>query len=67
MVRVSVAEGVHSALVSAVSKAKMHDLTESLAPMSIQKALPAERNFCRRKIFSLTVNLLYYQTFKRVQ
>ena len=36
------AESVHSALVSAVSKAKMSDLTESLAPKSIQKALPTE-------------------------
>ena len=37
-----VAESVHSALVSAVSKAEMSDLTESLAPKSIQKALPTE-------------------------
>ena len=36
------AESVHSALVSAVSKAKMSDLTESLALKSIQKALPTE-------------------------
>ena len=36
------AESVHSALVSAVSKAKMIDLTESLALKSIQKALPTE-------------------------
>ena len=38
----AVAESVHSALVSAVSKAEMSDLTENLAPKSIQKALPAE-------------------------
>ena len=37
-----VAESVHSALVSAVSKAKISDFTESLAPKSIQKALPTE-------------------------
>ena len=36
------AESVHSALVSAVSKVKMSDLTESLAFKSIQKALPTE-------------------------
>ena len=38
----AVAESVHSALVSAVSKAEMSDLTENLAPKSIQKALSAE-------------------------
>ena len=36
------AESVHSALVSAVSKAKLSDLTESLALKSIQKALSTE-------------------------
>ena len=36
----SVAESVRSALVSAVSKAEMSDLTESLALKAIQKALP---------------------------
>jgi len=53
------AESVHSALVSAVSKAKMSDLTESLAPTTIQKALPTEWNICWLKDFPLTVNLLY--------
>ena len=37
-----VAESVHSALVSAVSKAEMSDLTESVEPKSIQEALPME-------------------------
>ena len=54
-----VAESVHSALVSAVSKAEMTDLTESLAPKSIQRAFPTEWNFCWQKDFSLTVNLLF--------
>ena len=53
------ADRVHYALVSAVSKAGMSDFTESVAPKSIQKALPTEWNFCWRKDFSLTVNLLY--------
>ena len=53
-----VAENLNSALVSAGSKAKMSDLTESLAPKSIQTALPTESNFCWRKDFSLTVSLL---------
>ena len=53
------ADSVHSALVSEVSKAGMSDFTESVAPKSIQKALPTEWNFCWRKDFSLTVNLLY--------
>ena len=38
----SVAESVHSTLVSAVGKAEMSDLTESLAPKTIQKAFPTE-------------------------
>ena len=37
-----VAESVHSALVSAVSKAEISNLTESLASISIQKALSTE-------------------------
>ena len=36
------AESVHSALVSAVSKAKMSDPTVSLEPNLIEKAFPAE-------------------------
>ena len=36
------ADSVHSALVSEVSKAGMSDFTESVAPKSIQKALPTE-------------------------
>ena len=39
-----VVESVHSALGSAVSKAKMSDLNESVAPKSRQKALPTEWN-----------------------
>ena len=39
---VAEAEIVHSALVSAVSKAEMSYLTESLALKSIQKALTTE-------------------------
>ena len=38
----AVAESVHSALVSAVSKAKMSDLTESLGLNSIQNGFPTE-------------------------
>ena len=37
-----VVESVHSALGSAVSKAKMSDLTVSLEPKLIEKAFPAE-------------------------
>ena len=45
------AESVHSALVSAVSKAEMSDLTASVALKSLQKALAMEWNFCWWKYF----------------
>ena len=39
------ADSVHSALVSAVSKAGMSEFTESVVPKSIQKVLTTEWNF----------------------
>ena len=45
-----VVESVHSALGSAVSKAKMNDLTESLAPKSMKKPCPRNEIFVDGKI-----------------